>query len=179
MARVPDHLLHHARVRLDQGQRGRQLVLQRNVPPQDALEHVVQSTDHQVQVERLSLHNLFSAEGEQLAGQIGSAFGRSGHFLQRLGRLRIQAGFGQHDAGVALDDGQDVVEIMGKAGGQLAHRIQLVRLPKLHFLLQPVRNVVQGKEQIRLLLMRDRLRRTPGVANLSGLGAEPALHIAH
>ena len=39
----------------------------------------------------------------------------------------------QQQAGMALDDGQDVVEIVGHAGGQLADRLHLLGLAQLGF----------------------------------------------
>jgi hypothetical protein len=44
--------------------------------------------------------------------------------------------------GVALNDGQDVVEIVRHAGGQLPHRLHFDRMTQLRLQIQPLGDVV-------------------------------------
>ena len=89
---VDEHLLDHAGIGLDEGQLGGVTALQVDVLADDPLEHLGQVRDHFVQHQRLGLHDLLAAEGEQLAGQVGRAFGGGRDLLQAFVGLRRCAG---------------------------------------------------------------------------------------
>ena len=71
-------------------------------------------------IQGFELHDLFAAEGEHLADELGRAFDAAGDLCQGRGRIRGPGGVVQQEAGVALNDGHNVVEFVGEAGGQLA-----------------------------------------------------------
>ena len=117
---VHDQLLHHARVGQHQRQIRRVIALQRDLFAQEAVQHFRDVANHFIQIEDLRPHHLAPAEGEQLPGQIRRPGGGVGNLLQCLKRVGRRVRLRQQQLGVALDDRQNVVEIMRHAGGELA-----------------------------------------------------------
>ena len=130
------------RVGLHQGQLRRRIEFERDGLAEQALEHLGQVADHFAQVERLGLHDVLAAEHQQLAGQAGGALGGEVDRLGGIEQLGRQVGLGQQHPGVALDDGEHVVEVVRHAGGQLADGLHLLRLPQLRFQVQPLGDVL-------------------------------------
>ena len=89
--------------------------------------------DEPVGVDRLRVERLAAREGEQPVGQRGRALGRAhrrlGVALDVLGAPLRDAGL--HEVEGADDAGEQVVEIVGDAAGELAHRLHLLRLAQL------------------------------------------------
>ena len=84
-----------------------------------------------VEVERARLEDLLAAEGEQLARQRGRPLRGLAHEVEvaaepvpRIERVRQQRA-------PADDHGEEVVEVVGDAAGELADRLHLLRLPEL------------------------------------------------
>ncbi len=108
------------------------------------------STSHRLQ-------RLFAGEGEQMLGQVGAAFGGlvdqpgDGHELGLVGD-----GLFQNPDG-AGDHGQDVVEVMRDAAGQLADRVHLLDLADLG-----VRGLLLGQIAADEEMTSDRLRPCSG-----------------
>jgi len=76
--------------------------------------------DDLVQIDHARLQRLLSREGQQASHEIGAAIGSSQRDLGRLAGARVGAGpFGQH-VQIADDYGQEVVEVVGDAAGELA-----------------------------------------------------------
>ena len=89
------------------------------------------SADLGVEVDHFRLERLAAGEGEQLAGQGGGSAGGLDDRVGEADPLGLgDAGPAQY-VGRALDDGQQVVEIVGDAAGQLAERLHLLRLAQL------------------------------------------------
>ena len=96
-----------------------------------AVEQVGHAADQLVDVDHLGLERLAAGEGEQLAGQRRGAARGLDHRLGEADPLVLgEPGPAQH-VGRALDDGQQIVEIVGDAAGELAERLHLVRLAQL------------------------------------------------
>ncbi len=112
-------MFEHPRVRLDPRQGRRIVGLQNDVLAQEARQHVREVAQHRVQIENFRLHYLFAAEHQQLAGQGRRAAGGVTNLLQGSAKGLVAAAPRQQGIGIALDDGQDVVEVVGDAGGQL------------------------------------------------------------
>ena len=76
-----------------------------------------------VEVEPLRLQDLAAAEGEELAGQLGRPLAGALDLLDLapFGIVRVEAG--EEQLAVAGDDGDQVVEVVGDAAGELAHRL--------------------------------------------------------
>ena len=86
-------------------------------------------------VGRLRIERLASGEGEQLGGELGAVLRRA---LGLAGELPV-VGVGEHrpeQLEIGDDRGQDVVEVVRDAAGQLADRLHLLRLAQ--FLLHPL-----------------------------------------
>ncbi len=113
---------------------GAVIQLQRHVLAQNPSEHVGHVADDFVHVQALGLDDLAAAEGEQLAGQPGRALGGLRDLLRGTRGRVIQLGHRQQ-RGVAVNDGEDVVEIVRDAAGKLADGLHFLRLAQLF--LQP------------------------------------------
>ena len=108
--------------------------LQRDVFAQKLAEHVGQVADGFVHVQLLGLDELAAAEREQLAGQSGGALGGLRDLLRGARAGVVHVGHPQKRR-VAVNDGEDVVEIVGNPAGELADGLHFLRLAEL--LLQP------------------------------------------
>ena len=98
---------------------------------QRAVEQVGHAADQLVDVDDLGAERLAAGEGEQLAGQRRRPRRRLDDRLGVAEALVVgQRGAAEH-VGRALDDGQQIVEIVGDAAGQLAERLHLVGLAQL------------------------------------------------
>ena len=92
-------------------------------------------------------HRLPAREREQVAGEVGAALDRTAHAVERApARRGIAARLDQADA--VENDLQQVVEVVRHAAGELAQRLQLLRMPqgllgmaKPRLLLQPLGHV--------------------------------------
>ena len=98
-----------------------------------AAEHLRGAGQRFVQIDGPGKHRLPAAEGEQLPREIGGALrGRGDAFDILRGRGR-QVLLPEEQLGVALDDGEDVVEIVRDARGEQADGLHLLRLQHLLF----------------------------------------------
>jgi hypothetical protein len=77
------------------------------------------------------LKDLFPAKGQELSGQGGRLLAGFADQFRVLFRERIAAGPRRDQFRVADDRGEQVVEIVGHATGQPAHRFHLLRMPQL------------------------------------------------
>ncbi len=109
------------------------------------LNHVGDLADHHAQIERMGRHHLTPAKSQQLLGQSGGLFG-GGHDLVGPERLGGIGGGHLHQLGVAGDDAQNIVEIVGHAARQPAHGFHLLRLAQPFFQVLLLGDVVQNDE---------------------------------
>ena len=110
-------MFNHPGVRLNQRQGRGVFGAQGKVFAEDALEHLGDVRHGFVEVQIDELHLLFAGKQQQLARETGGAFGGVGNLVGgvvNFFRLEVEV---LEQRGVALDDGQDVVEIMGNAAG--------------------------------------------------------------
>ena len=118
--------VHLDRPQVRSGQPG-QIDVLADEPPQ----HLEHARHGLVQVEHLRGDGLLAGKGQQLPGEVGGALGGLADFLEivmeRLGRVHLVQG----QLRMAEDHAQHVVEIMGHAAGQPAHRFHLLGLLKL------------------------------------------------
>ena len=103
---------------------------------QRALQEIGLAGDQLVEVERLRIEHLAPGKGEQPLGQRGGPLGAAPGAVDRapqaghrapLYRVDIVA----RDLQIAEDDGQQIVEVMRHAAGQLPDRFQLAGLQQL------------------------------------------------
>src|SRR6266568_203830 len=99
----------------------------------DVLQEFFDLFDDQVQIDRLRIDDLFSAEGEQTAGQIDGPVGSRKH-LDQIFSLGVVPGHVHLYQGAETDDGcKDIIEIMSHAPCQLAYGLHLLGLEELAF----------------------------------------------
>ena len=126
-------LFQHAAVGMDGGNGALRDKFDLHVLADDAFQHLDRVAHGIVEIQVPELHHLLAAEHEQLADERGGAGGGAGdlrkRFSARVGGLDLVL----QQARVTLDDGEDVVEIVGDAGGQLADGLHLLGLAKLAF----------------------------------------------
>jgi hypothetical protein len=95
------------------------------------------SRDQLAQLQHLALDGLLAREGQQLADQVGGAHARLADLVEALVRRVADRVAVQQLVQAQLDGGQQVVEVVGHAAGQLADGLHLLRLGQLqlHLLL--------------------------------------------
>ncbi len=84
--------------------------------------------DRGVHIDRRDVEILPVAEGEQLPGQVGRAIGRVADGGERalcLGGIPLCC------LRAEIDDQDEVVEVVGDTAGEMAHGLELLRLPQL------------------------------------------------
>ena len=123
---------------------------QRHRLAEQPLEQVRDFGDDVGQLEQLRPQRLLARESEQLAGQAGRAV----RVLADLLDVVIVAVAGRvahhHQVAMADDRGQDIVEIMRDAAGELAHRLHLGRLQHLPLELRFLAIVLEAEQHRRL-----------------------------
>ena len=98
-----------------------------------APQQILHRGHERVGVDRLRVEGLAAREGEQAVGERGGPLGRAhgglGVALDVLGAALGDAGL--HEVEGADDAGEQVVEVVGDAARELAHRLHLLRLAQL------------------------------------------------
>ena len=89
--------------------------------------------DHGVQVKNFGSEHLLAAEGQELPGEGGGAVGGVGNFLGGPADSGLGADAIQQKLGVAGDDHQQIVEVVGNAAREAADGFHLLRLAELLF----------------------------------------------
>ena len=91
-------------------------------------------------VEHLGLERLPARKGQELARELGGAVHRVGDRVDVAPPALLgQVGPAQ-EVGRRADDGEQVVEVVRDAAGELAHRLHLLRLPQGRLSLLPLGN---------------------------------------
>ena len=142
---IDDHLLELVEVGLDQPQVAPEHDVEFDrLADQPAQQHL-QVGQHFAELQRLRPQRLAAREGEQLPHQAG---GPVGVLLDlhdvlegRIGRAVV----GEQQVGIADDRGQDVVEVVGDAAGELADRLHLLALDET-LLQRPLFGGVEGED---------------------------------
>ena len=84
-----------------------------------------------VEVGDLGLQHLLARECQQLARQLRGLLAGVGDALRAFGDVRRHAVVVEDGVGIGQHDGQDVVEVVRHAAGELADRLHLLRLHEL------------------------------------------------
>ena len=106
---------------------------QLDVLSDEAPEHAFDVADDRVQRQYVRFHRLLPAEGHQLANQVRRPFASLLHFFDLGADGTTDGQFVQQHLAMSHDDGQQIVEIMGKSPGQAADGFHLLRLSQLLF----------------------------------------------
>ena len=119
--------------------------------PLQQLHHVAEQG---VEADHLGPQHLLAAEGQELAGEVGGALAGAANLGDELavGIGRVEAV--ERHLAEPDDGGEQVVEVVGHAAGELPHRFHLLRLPEL--LLEPLQlgDVAREADQADHLILR-------------------------
>ena len=115
----------------DRPDRHRQIERNLDVLVEQATQQAHGFIDQFVDVDPFRLQRLASRERQQAAGQVGAAPCRVKRFANEVGQRRVAGGQFPCQFQIAADDGQQIVEVVRHATGQVADRFHFLRLPKL------------------------------------------------
>ena len=93
----------------------------------DPAQHLFEIRDNGVDVDDARVEHLAAAEGEELARQRRRALGRLLDLEQVVASPIVRREVLEEKLGVAGDRRQEIVEVVGDAAGELAHRLQPLR----------------------------------------------------
>ena len=158
---VHQHLVDQSRVGVNGQRPRRQQQLQVDVFAEHAPHHFREARHQLVQIDVLRLHDLAAAERQQLARQAGGAVRRIDDVARRhLPRRGIVLALQQRER-EPLDDGEDVVEVVRDAAGELPDGLHLLRVAQLGFELALAGDVAADAEHRRNLAVGDRAAGRP------------------
>ena len=128
---VDDHLLELAGIGAHRAEAAAVLDLELDPLAEQPVEQMRDLGDDVGELEHLRAQRLLARESEQLPGQVGGAV-RVGADLLDVVIVAVAGRVAhQHQVAGAEDRGQDIVEIVGDAAGELADRLHLGRLGDL------------------------------------------------
>ncbi len=130
---VQQHLLDLRRVRADRLRRRGELEVELDAFLDEAAQDLCEASHRVVEVVEPRRHDLAPAERQQLLGQRGGAHRGAADGVERLRHLAPRRLLHGRDLALAQDDGEQVVEVVGDAPGEIADRLHLLRLPDLLF----------------------------------------------
>ena len=114
---------------------------QLDVFPDEALEHLLQVGNDQIQIQDLRLEDLFAAERDQLLRQSGGALARLSDLLESPGH---ETGIRQtllRQPDVSRDHRHQVVEIVGNPARKSSHRLDFLGLEQPLLQMLPSRDI--------------------------------------
>jgi hypothetical protein len=158
---VHQHLFQVPRVDPDRAGAGTQPELEPDIGAEQPLDQALHAADDPIQMEHPGLERLLAAEGEELAGEQGTAVGRLPDLLDVGADPVLLGQVPEQQLAEPADGGEQVVEVVGHPARQPAHRVEPLGLPQL---LLPL---VQGR---------------PGPGPVADVGGEhqpgpPAIHL--
>ena len=143
LTELPRIDLDRVQIRLQPGQ-------QLDLLAEHAPEHARVLLDNRVDVHHLGLQNLLAAEGEQVLGQLGGTLAGTADLAQVVAdRVLAAVERLQGDVGEAVDDRQEVVEVVGDTTGELADCLHLLGDQKLALELRALGHVAQNHDDVR------------------------------
>ena len=114
--------------------------LDRDALVERAPQHVGERMQQGADVERIRLQHLAPRKGQQLARQLGAAPGGARRGADELLAVRVVGERGKllEHLQIALDDGEQVVEVVRDAAGQLADAFEPLRVAQVLLRLRPL-----------------------------------------
>ena len=145
---VEQRLLEHAGIGAHGDGLGHDARGERDVLTEDTAHELAHVLDEFAEVDGLLLLVLLAAEGEELAGEAGGAFGGGGDLVDGLAAVAIEVGQFAERGDLELDDREQVVEVVGDAAGQAADGVHLLRLAELILKLDAGRDVLLDGDEV-------------------------------
>src|SRR6185503_10441981 len=99
----------------------------------DPTQHLVNFSNHRVQVQYLRRGDLLSTERQQLPRQAAASFACLLDLFDVGKDARLDIGPSEEQLAVTENGGQQIVEVVRDSAGQLADRLHLLRLEELSF----------------------------------------------
>src|ERR1700681_3757961 len=106
---------------------------ERDVFADETAKHLLDVRHDRINTHRAHLKNLLPAEREELAGEGRGSSCSIAYLLNVTPHVFARAGVGQEHRAVTHDYGQQIVEIVGDAAGELTNSLHFLSLPKLVF----------------------------------------------
>ena len=135
-AEIDDDLLDGATVGMNLRQIGTAIGFEKDVFADEFPEHCAGALDDFAEIDAAELHDLLAAESEQLPDEIGSPLGGLADFADGFGVRAHFAELHEEHAGMAINNGQDIIEIVGDPGGELTDGFHFLGLAELAFKLE-------------------------------------------
>ena len=145
----------------------------------EAPEHIAQTFHSLIQIEDFRLDDLLPTKREKLPRKCACFFRGGGNLTEGLGDTAVEGSGSKLQARMALDDGENVIEVVRDAGSKLAHRLELMGVPELFFQLPLLADVDGGKQANGLRAEIKSFRGEEALARISVARLEGALEIAH
>ncbi len=130
---VHDHLFELALVDADRGEVGCVLDAERHLVGEQAVQQVGEFGERVLEVDDGRAQGLLAREGEELADEGGGAVGVLADLHEVAVLLVGDVVAHEEQVAVAVDRGQEVVEVVGDAAGELADGLHLLGLDELGF----------------------------------------------
>lgn len=140
-AEIHDDLFDHVFVGVDGGEVIFFTELDADLFAKEGMEEVDEAEDDGAERKGFELGDLAAAVGEELAGEGGGALSGGNDFVGLLAMLRVERGVVFKHLGIALDDGEEVIEIVGDAAGQLPDGFGFLGLADVGFELETLGDV--------------------------------------
>jgi len=158
------------RIRFDEGQIRRRIPEQVHVFADGAAQHLLDVRDHGVEIDDLRPRRLLARKHQQLSGQGRRPLPRTPNFAHVGDEIRPRTHFVEQKVGVAQDDGQHIVEIMGNTARQPAQRLHFLRLIELRGQRLAIRSVPLDahESEERAIHFAQVVAAEPGSEGLSG-----------
>ena len=125
-----------------------QRLLDADVGTQRSAQQVGHAPNDVVEVDDGRFERLFPREREQAVGQFTAAFRRPESIVEVFPSLGIAAHALFQQLQIADDDGEQVVEIVRDAAGELAHGLHLLRLAELLLHLPTLGDVLLHRDEV-------------------------------
>ncbi len=116
--------------------------MQPNVLANEALQHLGQVRDDVVEIDVEWLHHLLAAEEQQLAREVARTLGRGADLVEALADVGRDVLVLGGEVGLHHDHGENIVEVVRDAAGELADGLHFLRLAQLLLDLAPFADVL-------------------------------------
>ena len=143
---IHDDLLNLARIGADTTGIGIERDHELHLVTQHPQQHLAHAAYQRVEIEHLRAEDMRPAEGKQLPGQTGRAFGGANNGIDALAHGGTHVVFLQHDFRIAANDHEQVIEVVGNPARQAADRFHLLRLSNLFFEAAPASDIPRGND---------------------------------
>ncbi len=118
-----------------------------NIFPEEAEERTLEIGDERVHLQHARIKRLSAAEGEKLPGQGGGAARGATDFGEMSSDVTLARELVEKEIAIAKNGGEEVVEVVRHAGGELAEGFHFLGAAKLIVQLPARRDVHQGANE--------------------------------